>query len=282
MADGRYTRIKSRFWDDEKVARWDDSARLLALYLLTSPHNNSLGCYVLKRLYICADLNWSPERLTKPFQRLIDEGFILYDEATSMIMLPNFLKHNPLENGNQVQGAIKALDELPKSPIFLELKQLLEQLDKHFLKPLLERLDERYGNPVTVTVTETETVNNMCMHPGDAAPEIEPETEADVDLGKEPTAEVEYPSEFEEFWSQYPRKKEKAAAFRCWKTRRKEGHLPRDMLAAAQGYRAECIKLGTQEQFVKLGKTFLGPARPFEEYLSQKEDKQDEYYSGWG
>ncbi|HHV76194.1 MAG TPA: hypothetical protein GXX39_02325 [Syntrophothermus lipocalidus] len=79
---------------------------------------------------------------------------------------------------------------------------------------------------------------------------------------------VIYTRDFEEFWSVYPRPKEKLAAFKVWCARMKEGHLPRDMIEAAQRYREECRRKGTEEQFIKLPKTFLGPSKPFQEYLN--------------
>jgi hypothetical protein len=105
--------------------------------------------------------------------------------------------------------------------------------------------------------------------------------EANADPGKG----NEYSAEFEEFWAAYPRRKEKQAAFACWKARKKDGHLPRDMLAAAKGYAAECLRSKTEEQYIKLCKTFLGPRRPFLEYvpdgkvvnMDASRYKQDDY-----
>lgn len=154
MAVGRYTRIKSIFWHDEKTRLWDDEARYLALYLLTSPHNNILGCHVLPKLYICADLGWDMERLGKAFAKLLGDGFIKYDDANNLIFIVNYLKHNPIENPNQAKAAEKQLVELPKSPLLQDLKRSLKQFDKPFLEQLAKRIPE----PVTVTVTVTETV----------------------------------------------------------------------------------------------------------------------------
>jgi DnaD/phage-associated family protein len=156
MTEGRYTKLKSKFWTDEKARKWDSDTKFLALYLLTSPHKNMLGCYVLPKLYICADLGWDLKQLDKPFLKLLDDSFIKYDSDNELIFLCNFLKHNQLENGNQVKGALTVLNELPQSPLLHDLKLLLERLGKPFLKPLLEQL----GKPVTVTVTEKVTVNN--------------------------------------------------------------------------------------------------------------------------
>jgi hypothetical protein len=76
-----------------------------------------------------------------------------------------------------------------------------------------------------------------------------------------------YAPEFENFWTIYPNKKDKAKAYRCWNTRTKEGHAPDDMIQAATNYAKECK--GKETRFIKHGSTFLGPDKPFLEYLSK-------------
>jgi len=273
MAEGRYTRIKSIFWNDEKVKLWSDDAKLLALYLLTSPHNNILGCHVLPKLYISADLNWDAKRLDEAFNQLFRDGFIKYDETNRLLLIVNYLKHNPIENGNQAKAAEKQLAELPKSPLLQDLKQLLKQLNKPFIEPLLKRIPE----PVTVTVTVTETVNNNCTPTGcdsdQNAPAEIPLFDGGAQLDDEAGKGIksEYTAEFEEFWDVYPRRKEKQAAYRCWKARLREGTQPRVMIEAARLYAEECCRKSTQEEFIKQAKTFLGPNKPFLEYFKAKQ-----------
>ncbi len=346
MANSRYIRVKSRFWTDEKARNWDNHTKLLALYLLTSPHNNMLGCYVLPQLYICADLEWSTEQLAKPFSQLLADGFIEYDESSCLIWVKNFLKHNPLENPNQVQAAIKIATELPSSPILSGLQGLLKRFNKPFLEPLVEQ----FGKPVTVTVTVTGSVDQDLVHApkrtnesetspvssqkdsenspqegaqskttgkGTAPAENSPQEGAQSKTTGKGTAPAEnssqegaqskttgkgtapaenssqegaqskttgtkakgaeYTQEFEEFWHAYPRRQGKLAAFRCWKTRKKEGYKPRDMIRAAVAYGDICRKNGTEERFIKLGKTFLGPSKWFTEYLEIEQTEEDEH-----
>lgn len=281
--DGRYTRIKSRFWADEKTRTWDDQTRYLALYVLTSPHNNILGCYVLPKLYICEDLNWSLEQLSKPFAKLLEDGFIKYDELNRLVLVVNYLKHNPIENKNQAIGAGKQLRELPRSLLLQDLEQLLKRLNKPFLEPLLEQIPK----PVTVTVTVTASVDNTCMPSGtrqysDTPAENSSGNPTGTDEGAQFEANsaeagngTEYSVEFEEFWQVYPRRKEKAAAFSCWKSRLKEGHLAADIITAAQRYAKECVDKGTEISYIKQAKTFLGPKKPFLDYLDENILKQE-------
>lgn len=169
---GRYTRIKSRFWIDEKSGRWSNDLKLLALYLLSCPHGNMLGCFVLPKLYICADLGWDADKLEPLFSTLIKEGFIAYDDSTNVIFVKKHLKHNPIENSNQAQAAIKVVNELPRTHLLSQVAQVIRENGKQFLEPLVQEIEEllakpfpepldkplgeQNGNPVTVTVTVTE------------------------------------------------------------------------------------------------------------------------------
>jgi len=77
----------------------------------------------------------------------------------------------------------------------------------------------------------------------------------------------EYTPDFEEFWSSYPRKTEKYAAFKAWKTRRKEGVPAADLTAASKHYADYCAAKGTETQYIKHAKTFLGPMHPYREWI---------------
>lgn len=139
--EGRYVHIKSRFWMDEKVRGWSDDAKLLALYLLTSPHNNVLGCYVLPELYACADLGWERKRFAKAFARLVEDDFVKVDPKTDLVLIVNYLRHNPIDNGNRAEGAIKVLAELPRSGLFKVLAEMVRELGKPYLEQLAQALE---------------------------------------------------------------------------------------------------------------------------------------------
>ena len=150
----RYQKIHSQIWHDEKFITLSDDARLLFFYLLSSPHSNSIGIYVLPKSYAISDLNWTEKRFTKPFHELLGKELVLYDETVRLVCLPNHCKHNSLENENQAKAAAKIIYELPKSSLF---SHILELFDKPFHKQLLEQLREQYAKPETEAEAETET-----------------------------------------------------------------------------------------------------------------------------
>lgn len=77
-----------------------------------------------------------------------------------------------------------------------------------------------------------------------------------------------YTSEFEKFWSIYPRKDAKGAAYGSWNARVSEGSAtPDELIKAAQNYRDWCEQEGTQQHFIKLPATFLGTNERWKPYL---------------
>jgi hypothetical protein len=51
-----YGVVRVRFWEWAKSRQLSAEERELALYLLTSPHGNALGCFRLPIAYLCDDI----------------------------------------------------------------------------------------------------------------------------------------------------------------------------------------------------------------------------------
>jgi hypothetical protein len=128
-------------------------AQRLFLYLLSSPHSNSIGLYVINKMYICADLNITDKQLNKPFKDLEDQGLILYDSKVNLLLIVNHLKHNKIENEKQAIGAKNIVEKLPKSQLY---QDVIIQLPKHYHKPLVKALKELYAIPEEKEKEKTE------------------------------------------------------------------------------------------------------------------------------
>lgn len=79
-----------------------------------------------------------------------------------------------------------------------------------------------------------------------------------------------YPADFERFWEAYPRSEGKIAAFRCWRTRLKEGFLPEALILAASNYAR--TKRGEEARHIRLPSTFLGPDKHFLDHVKNRAD----------
>ena len=82
-----------------------------------------------------------------------------------------------------------------------------------------------------------------------------------------------YTCAFEELWNIYPRKKDKAMAYKAYKARLNDGYSEDDLITAVKRYADECQTQKTEERYIKHCSTFLGPNTPFLDYLKQSEEK---------
>ena len=79
-----------------------------------------------------------------------------------------------------------------------------------------------------------------------------------------------YPTEFEEFWAEYPKKADKGQGYKKYQARINDGFSPEELLLAARNYRTECEREHTPLKFIKHAKTFLGDATPFLDYMPKE------------
>lgn len=91
-------------------------------------------------------------------------------------------------------------------------------------------------------------------------PEEKPEPKSNRAIGN-------YTSDFEEFWSIYPRKADKAQAYKKYKARLEDGFSHEQLCLAAKNYAEQCRRDRTEDKYIKHGKTFLGESTPFLDYL---------------
>jgi len=162
MGNGRYIKIVTKIWVDEKIRDLNDQGQKLFIYILTSPHSNMAGYYRLPKPYIHYDLKWSSEQLSKPFNKLLNNKLIKYCEESSVVLIPRFLKYNSIQNQNQAKGAAKKTSELPKNSLVPYYKKICRTHFKQYYELLIKGLPKPLGNTETeaevLTEEETETV----------------------------------------------------------------------------------------------------------------------------
>ena len=132
-------------------------------------------------------------------------------------------------------------------------------------KPQIDANNRRYengtkgGRPKTKT-NLTETKDNL--DGTKAEPKEKEKVKENVNV-----KENIYSCAFEALWSAYPRKKEKANAYKCYKARLADGFSEDELMTAVKRYADECKTRRTEARYIKLGSTFLGPSTPFQDYL---------------
>lgn len=176
MADTRYYRIAPKIWRHAMTHQWKPTTTLVALYLLTCPHRNVAGLYVLPKPYILADLGIEETALDEALTCLVAEDFLRYDAATQVVLVVNALAYDAPENANQRKGALKYLQEVPRTALWRDLITLAEthaptlaqdiaqlahkRFPELFREPLPEPIPQRNGNSVSVSVAVLNNNNN--------------------------------------------------------------------------------------------------------------------------
>jgi hypothetical protein len=168
----RYQALFCQVWHDQKFLTLSDDAKLLFLYIISSPHSNSIGLYRLPKKYIECDLGWRSERLAIPFGILLAERFIFYHDETQLVFVRNHLKYNPVQNEKHSIACVNIVNALPAVPS--EFSGILEWLTKPYHKPLVVRLQERLAIGYAIPETETETVTRTPPTPPSGGPPAKP------------------------------------------------------------------------------------------------------------
>jgi len=131
-----YGVIHRGFWANESLRSAGDDARMLAAYLLTSPHTTTLGAFRLPDAYACDDLGWVPERLRNGFETLSNIGFIRYDAASKWVWIVKFLEFNKPANPNIWKAIAKMASGVPDSVAFKDEILVSAGVSETVSKPL--------------------------------------------------------------------------------------------------------------------------------------------------
>jgi hypothetical protein len=134
-----YGKVHTSFWASETLSDLDSDAKLLALYLLTSPHTTLSGAFRLPDAYACEDLKWHTERLQNGFLTLSAAGFIEHCAATSWVWICKFGEWNKPDNPNIRKAVIKSVCAIPAAVSFKEKIAAYWGVSETVAKPL--------GNP---------------------------------------------------------------------------------------------------------------------------------------
>ncbi|NKJ21991.1 hypothetical protein [Dyella sp. SG609] len=113
-----YGKIHTSFWSSETLAGLDTDGRLLAVYLLTSPHTNASGAFRLPEAYACEDLGWSTERLLNSFETLSSANFAKRCAKTKWVWVCKFHEWNKPDNPNIRKAIVKSIEAIPDSVSF--------------------------------------------------------------------------------------------------------------------------------------------------------------------
>ena len=140
-------------------------------------------------------------------------------------------------------------------------------------KPQIDANNKRYENGCKAKAKQTGSKPEANRKQTGSKPEAK-EKEKEKEKVKE--KDNAYTWAFEEFWSVYPRKQEKAKAYASYKARLADGFSEDELMTAVKRYADECEARKTEKRYIKLCATFLSANTPFVDYLGEykPEEKQ--------
>ena len=108
-----YGKVHSTFWSSATINALSDDGKLLALYLMTSPHSTIAGVFRLPDGYVSEDMKWDSVRVAQGFAELLRNGFANRCETTKWVWVTKHLEWNQPENPNQRKAAAKVALSVP-------------------------------------------------------------------------------------------------------------------------------------------------------------------------
>ncbi|PGH58024.1 hypothetical protein CRT60_08685 [Azospirillum palustre] len=127
-----YGKVYMAFWTDEKTGSLPGDAQRVALYLLTGPHSNSIGCFRLPLPYITSDLRLTEDEAKAALATLENIGFIVRCPSSGWTLIVNYLRHNAPENSRVGKNM---MDLIAAVPVGSEVwSGLVEGVSKHEIR----------------------------------------------------------------------------------------------------------------------------------------------------
>ena len=241
--------VSTGFWKDDKVLNdFSPEDKYFMLYLLTNPHTTQLGVYHLPIKVASVELGYSRESILVLLDRFENKyGIIRFNSTTSEIAIKNYLRYSIVKGGKPV------MDCLEKEYKTIKDISLVGYVLNH-----LNNIDSMYLNNTVIEFMNKYINDN--------------DNERYVDESYHESSESQKKGEnyicaFDEFWKAYPRRKDKARAYKCYLARLNDGYTEEQLLTACKNYAAECKRNKTEERYIKHGATFLSVNEPFLDYL---------------
>lgn len=120
-----YGIITPQFWTGttgRQIRELGSDARVVAAYLLTSPHANMLGLYHLPLAYLVTETGVSSEGALKALAGLSDLGFAEYDEGEETVWVPEMARFQIADElqpkDHRCKGVLKKLATFRKSRFY--------------------------------------------------------------------------------------------------------------------------------------------------------------------
>ena len=114
----KYRRIYARFWIDERIRALEPTEKLLALYCLTSTQTNRIGLFAFSAAM--AEEDTGLHDVAHAVNILLEKLEWSFDTKSRVLFIPTWWRFNTPQNASVLKGALKDIEELPKTQLLQE------------------------------------------------------------------------------------------------------------------------------------------------------------------
>lgn len=108
-----YRKLYTRLWRHPSFQRMTEGERLLAMYLVSGPQTNQIGCYYFSPALACEDLRVSPPQLRKRMSSVFDAFGWEWYEVDRLVYIPSWFEWNRPNGSKVMEGWRQMVDDIP-------------------------------------------------------------------------------------------------------------------------------------------------------------------------
>lgn len=150
-----FAKFGTGFWTSPAIQAMSDHGKLLAAYLISSPHSNQVGVFRMPTGYVQGDLGWNAATVDQAFAELSSKGFATRCGTTFWVVIHKALKHTPPENPNQVKHVRALVEQVPgNASIRAVIAQCLTDTWKTVPEDLIAWLNKPSPNPLPTVIEQ--------------------------------------------------------------------------------------------------------------------------------
>ncbi|CDN91359.1 hypothetical protein [Agrobacterium tumefaciens] len=113
-----FSKVSPKIWRNRDFrALPSPGSRLLFLYLMTSEHQNSAGCFRLPEGYAVYDLGCTSDEYAERLQEIEASGLVLIDYQTSEIFIRGWFDMNAAMNDRHALRITKAIADIESATL---------------------------------------------------------------------------------------------------------------------------------------------------------------------
>lgn len=123
MGARKFMPVSPAIWNRRVLGLGKDVV-IVYVYLLTNKHRNSEGLYHLPIAYMLGDLgglDLDEDAIRAALEALQDEALIYFDASVDVVFIPDALLLQPPASPKQLEGAIRKLRDVPRTPLLHKL-----------------------------------------------------------------------------------------------------------------------------------------------------------------